>query len=203
MMFQMHTNQLPSSRTPGFVVAMRARLVDDVSPFRREWVIVSRWGADGMYLSVGWTMMPAVPGEAPIHLRPRQTAVAVQRSDPFARAPVVFEFVAALPPGLTAAGDFIPAEGHVQLYGSRERLRVRSRGQCLRPELRAAWRFEANRAVWIGEFIEGPPQARSDPASGQAFPFDATGHVSEQDLLDPNALGSGPYGTTHGKPGCA
>src|ERR1700712_4681797 len=49
----------------GFVVAMRAKLIGSVRRLPYEWMIVSRWGAHGEYLSIGWTGLPALRGDAP------------------------------------------------------------------------------------------------------------------------------------------
>ena len=147
----------------GFVVAMRAKLVDATRPSLYEWLIVSRWGTEGNYLSIAWTSLPARPGEAPIDLMPRQTALAIRREQSAAWAPATFLLASSLPEGVTVAGDFVPAEGYVRLYGKGAKLRARSEGQCLRPELRAAWHVEATRARWIGEFIEVAPDVIADP----------------------------------------
>jgi hypothetical protein len=150
---------VPPVSYQGFVVAMRAKLLGTPRLAMYEWIIVSRWGNGGDHLSISWTSLPGRAGVAPIHLVPRHTAVAV-RQDPFpGRAPATFVLTAALPEGMTVAGDFLPARGYVRLYGSGTRLRVRSKGQSLKPDIRSAWRIVATRQAWIGEFIEGAPQS--------------------------------------------
>ncbi len=71
--------------------------------------------------------------------------------------PATFRLATSLPDGIVVAGDFVPSEGVVRLYGCGSALRVQSEGQCPDPDLRAPWNLEAARAIWIGEFIEGRP----------------------------------------------
>ncbi|HEX3575077.1 MAG TPA: hypothetical protein VHU42_10795 [Rhodopila sp.] len=146
---------LPALANPnrGFVVAMRARLVGSRPP-HYEWTIVSRWGPNGENLTIGWTGLPAAAGETPIELTPRQTAFAVRPASSTAWAPATFCLATSLPNRLTVAGDFVPAEGYVRLYGSGSMLRMCSRGVCPVPTLRGPWHLEATRTIWIGEFIE-------------------------------------------------
>jgi hypothetical protein len=115
----------------GFVVAMRAKLINAPHPPCFEWVIVSRWGAGGEHLSIGWTAQPALPGEAPIHLAPCKTSLAVRPHQTAADTPATFLLAPALPNEITVAGDFVPAEGFVHLYGSGAMLRVQLKGLCL------------------------------------------------------------------------
>ncbi len=140
---------------------MRAKLVNAPSPARFEWLIVSRWGDSGEHLSIGWTSQPAATTEAPIHLIPNKTSLAVLRREADAETPVTFDLAPALPDQVTVAGDFVPAQGYVRLYGTGPKLRVRLKGQCLATAIRNMWHVEATRAAWLGEFIELPP---SQPA---------------------------------------
>lgn len=152
----------------GFVVAMRAKLIGPVRRLPYEWMIVSRWGKHGENLSIGWTMLPALCGDAPIGLTPRQSAFAVRQERSSGWTPATFRLTPVLHPNITMAGDFIPAEGYVRLYGSGPTLRVRSEARCLRPDLHPGWHVEAERAVWIGEYIElQPPTEAPAPASAQ------------------------------------
>ncbi len=149
--------QIPSA-TPGhgFVIAMRARLTTAKGPPRPEWIIVSRWGAAGEHLSIARTQVPVLPGKtAPIHLAPRQTALAGLLRLPPAAGPATFLFARELPAAVTLAGHFAPAEGYVRLHGGGAALRLRAEGRCTVGVTRACWRVEAVRAAWIGEFIEG------------------------------------------------
>jgi hypothetical protein len=133
------TNTAPCARSRGFVVAMRAKLINAYYPDRFEWVIVSRWGTEGEHLSIGWTHEPALAGEAPLHLSPNQTSLAVLPRETAAETP---------------AGEFLPAEGYVRLYGAGLSLRVRVKGQCLSCTVPSTWQIEATRAAWLGVFIE-------------------------------------------------
>jgi hypothetical protein len=139
----------------GFVVAMRAKLIGASRPPLDEWIIVSRWGAHGENLSIGWTSLPAADGDAPIGLVPCQTGFAVRRERSSLWTPATFRLAALLPDRIPVAGAFVPAQGYVRLYGTGSNLHLRSEGQCLQPGLRADWNLEATRAIWIGEFIEG------------------------------------------------
>lgn len=142
---------------------MRAKLIVTAGPPLFEWIVASRWGADGEYLSIGWTFLPAASGDAPIDLTPRRALLAVKQERAAAWAPATFVLVSALPDRMTVAGDFVPAEGYVRLYGTGSRLRVRSKGRSLDPDLRPAWRIEATRANWIGAFVEALPCAEPNP----------------------------------------
>jgi hypothetical protein len=153
----------PGQPTPGlcrgFVVAMRAKLIGLAAPFPGgpspcEWMIVSRWGMDGKYVSISWTSVPADPGEAPIHLKPRQSALAIGDDKSLPGDWANFLLAPSLPEGITVAGAFVPAEGYVRLCGNSLGLRMRSDGRCLIPDLRSAWHVNARRAPWIGDFID-------------------------------------------------
>jgi hypothetical protein len=150
----------------GFVVAMRAKLVGASLASLYEWMIVSRWGTDGEYLSIAWTSMPARPGPAPFNLTPRQTAYGVRRERPSAWVPPTFQLAAWLPGDLPMAGEFVPAEGFVRLYGAGNKLRIRSEGKCVKPNLRLPWNVDATRAAWIGEFVETKDVLGADLGSG-------------------------------------
>jgi hypothetical protein len=136
---------------------MRAKLMDAAHTARFEWVIVSRWGPDGEHLSIGWTAQPALPGEAPIHLTPSKTSLAVRPLEVAPGTPATFLLAPALPQDITVAGRFVAAEGYVRLYGSGVSLRVRLKGLCLSCPLRTTWQLEATREAWLGEFIEPRP----------------------------------------------
>jgi hypothetical protein len=148
------TNTAPCARSRGFVVAMRAKLINAYYPDRFEWVIVSRWGTEGEHLSIGWTHEPALAGEAPLHLSPNQTSLAVLPRETAAETPAVFQLAPTRPNEITVAGEFLPAEGYVRLYGAGLSLRVRVKGQCLSCTVPSTWQIEATRAAWLGEFIE-------------------------------------------------
>ncbi|MEA2791418.1 MAG: hypothetical protein QOG73_3824 [Acetobacteraceae bacterium] len=149
---------------PGFVVAMRAKLIGASNPARHEWIIVSRWGPYGEYLSIAWTSRPAHLGTAPISLAPRQAALAVRQERPAVLTPATFTLTSSLPEDISLAGDFVPAKGFVRLSGNGTRLRMHSEGQSLKPSLRSAWHVEATRARWIGEFFEATAAAANSIA---------------------------------------
>lgn len=136
---------------------MRARLTTVKGPPWREWIIVSRWGTAGEYLSVARTRVPVRPGRAaPIYLAPRQTGLAALLRLPPIHGPPTFLFARELPPAVTLAGHFARADGYAQLHGGGADLRLRAEGRCA-VGTNCAWRVEAVRAAWIGEFIEGVP----------------------------------------------
>jgi hypothetical protein len=148
---------LPCSTVHGFVVAMRAKLLNPPHPARFEWLIVSRWGTEGKNLSIGWTSQPALSGGAPINLTPNKTSLAVLPREIAADTPATFRLAPSLPGQITVAGDFVPAEGYVRLYGAGLSLRVQLKGLCLCCPVRSTWQVEASRAAWLGEFIEPEP----------------------------------------------
>ena len=145
----------------GFVVAMRARVTTAKDTPWYEWLIVSRWGPVGQHLLVGRTHLAAQPGQAaPIHLVPRRTALAELLRLPPAAGPPVFLFAQRQPAAVSVAGGFAPAEGYVRLHGSGVGLRLRAEGRCGAGATRPAWRVEAVRIAWIGEFIEAAAEPR-------------------------------------------
>ena len=154
MTSQSQANCLPSSTAHGFVVAMRAKLVNAPNPTLFEWLIVSRWGTEGEHLSIGWTSQPALPGEAPMHLTPNKTSLATLPPDMAAETPATFQLAPSLPDQISVAGEFVPAEGYARLFGTGPNLRVRLKGLCLSCPDRSTWQVEAIRAAWLGEFIE-------------------------------------------------
>ena len=147
---------VPAAARLGFVMAMRAKRTTAEGPSWYEWIIVSRWGAQSEHLSVGLTGVPVLRGKtAPIHLTPRQTALAGLLRLPPASGPPTFLFVQRQPASVSVAGDFAPAEGYVRLDGRGAVLRLHAEGRCGAGAFRPAWRVEAVRVAWIGEFIEG------------------------------------------------
>ena len=146
---------LASHRT-GFVVAMRAAIVTLKGEPVLEWLIVSRWGAAGEHLSIGRTKVAAPPGKAaPIQLAPKQTSLAsMLRLPPAADGATTFLLAQRLPASMSLAGDFAPAEGYVRLHGRGTGLRLVSEGRCVGRAILSAWRVDAAREPWVGEFIE-------------------------------------------------
>jgi len=134
---------------------MRAKLLYAAPlPARFKWVIISRWGPNGEYLALGWTLLPAFADEVPVHLTPSQTSLAVLADIAVASISSTFQLASSVPGEVTVAGDFVPARGYVRLFGTASDLRLVSRGQSLRPDLHPAWRIEAVYERWFGEFIE-------------------------------------------------
>jgi hypothetical protein len=139
-------------RRRGFVLAMHAKLVSAAPlPARFEWVIVSRWGAEGEHLALGWTMLPALAGDPPTELIPRRTSLA--RAADLDEVGIRFELVNSLG-GIAVAGDFVPAKGYVRLFGKGSDLQMVSKGKSLRPDLHPSWQLQAARKPWFGEFLE-------------------------------------------------
>jgi hypothetical protein len=154
MMSKLPTFCLAPSESLGFVVAMRAKQTNANGPPSSEWMIVSRWGTHGEYVSIGWTAVPAYRGDAPIYLTPNRTAVALRQQQSCLWNPTTFRLAPFLPDRLTVAGDFVPAEGYVQIYGRGPTLRMRTNGHDIEADLPSTWTIRATRAAWIGEFIE-------------------------------------------------
>jgi hypothetical protein len=166
----------------GFVVALAADVgtakyerPSRILRTRREWLIVSRWGADGEYLTLSNTRMtPDALSPAPISLAPRSTCLGVLLSDQEDGMVSTFLLVRRLPLGITLAGTFSPADGFVRLHGPIEAMRLTGSARYAHsigwskaglvcgdvpdppPNARgaAAWHIEAVRRQWDGEFVE-------------------------------------------------
>src|SRR3954454_6277878 len=107
---------MPLSPPRSFVVAMRAKLLYAAPlPARFEWVIISRWGPNGEYLALGWTLLPAFADEVPVHLTPSQTSLAVLADIAVASISSTFQLASSVPGEVTVAGDFVPARGYVRI----------------------------------------------------------------------------------------
>jgi len=117
-------------------------------------MIAARWGNDGEYLSFAWTGTPATTPMAPRNLRPSRSALAVRPDWPPSALAPDWLFRATLPEGVQVAGTFVPARGHVGVQGRGRDLRIVSEGYDLAEGQQSAWRIEAVRMPWIGEFIE-------------------------------------------------
>jgi len=151
-------------RRHGFVVAMRAKRATGIGESAYEWVIVSRWGPDGLYLAFAWTGVSAPVDQAPIQLTPLGTALAT-RVDATSST---FMLADSLPEHITVAGEFLPATGYVCLYGRGADLRLESEGRLIRQSPGPAWYIEAVRVPWLGEFFQGVDEREdADPSSSQ------------------------------------
>lgn len=144
------------SRPPqGFVVALRATIIDHSGSAQQEWLIASRWGDDGSCLSIARTLVPAEPSTvAPPLLVPRRSALAFLDTG---SSPPCFTFAARPRTDLVLAGRFAPSLGSVCVEGSIESMRVRGEVQCLLKCSERVLQFKGERVVWVGEFVDSPP----------------------------------------------
>jgi len=148
----------------GFVMAMRANLMTTRRPPWVEWLIVSRFGAKGEHLSIararGSVLAPDLAPELaddvpPIDLTPHETALARLLRFPSGSGVPTFLFVRRKPVSFSVAGDFVPVEGYARLHRLKDGLRLRAEGRCVSGGKRCAWRADAVRVAWLGEFSEG------------------------------------------------
>jgi hypothetical protein len=162
----------------GFVVAMAAQVTlapyeRPFAPLRtlRQWIIVSRCGPEAEFLTVSHTKVPVADGEdAPIGLTPASTAIGILSSE--AADDSTF-LLTRQQPVMSIAGTFFPADGCVRVAGIERALHLQGEGrhahsvgrvgaQMIRkdvpyPAPRArgalAWRIDAVRRAWPGEFL--------------------------------------------------
>jgi hypothetical protein len=165
----------------GFVLAMQANIA--LSEYGRpaaihkrmnEWIIVSRWGQEGEYLSISTTgECVESPQMAPSGIRPRNTMLGLLVSDSLDEPASSFLLVRQPPRPLHLAGVFFPAEGYAYLEGPAENLRLsvrarfsHSRGYQNGREIlkdipdpapaapeSMAWLMDAERRPWIGDLV--------------------------------------------------
>ena len=165
----------------GFVLAMSANIA--VSEYGRptvirtrirEWIVVSRWGGDGEYLSISTASeCGANQRLAPNGLRPRNTLLGLLVSDSPGEPSSTFLLVRQPPHPVQLAGIFFPAEGYAHLMGPAGSLRLSARARYSHsrgwengreilkdvpdpaPAAREAmaWHIDAERCSWIGDFI--------------------------------------------------
>jgi hypothetical protein len=119
---------------------------------RREWLIVSRWGEGGRFLSISRCLIPVVTASAPFGLSPVETALAVLIPAPGAERTPGFLFARRLPARMVLAGTFMPVEGYACLRHRTGRLRLTAEGRCM-PRA-DAWRLDASQEPWDGEFLD-------------------------------------------------
>ena len=165
----------------GFVLAMSAQIAmsDYAKPSAihtriHEWIVVSRWGGEGEYLSISTAGECAVGADlAPGGLRPCNTLLGILVADASDQPQSTFLLVRQRPPSVPLAGTFFPADGYVVVDGPAGRLRLSARAryshsrgwengrQVLKdvpdpapeaPEA-MAWHIEAERRSWIGDLI--------------------------------------------------
>jgi hypothetical protein len=165
----------------GFVVAMEASISRagyntpaGIYDVRREWIIVSCWGADSEYLSISCTFVAAdQQGDAPDGLQPKATFLGLLASRSAADHSSVYLMVRHLPNSVPVAGVFHPTDGYARAIWTDDMLSVsaagrhaHSVGQIMGTEVRTdvpnpaagaafanAWHIGATRRPWIGEFI--------------------------------------------------
>lgn len=165
----------------GFVVAMQA--VIELAPYdepmhrvstRTEWLIVSRWGGNGEFLSLSRTGVMRDSLTAPDGLQPRTTFLGILLP-PVAAEADSFLMVRHLPAGILVAGAFAPSDGYARLAAGDSPLSLTAAGRYAHsrgayqgqrmlhdiphPPPHAAsafaWHVTAVRRPWSGEFLPG------------------------------------------------
>jgi hypothetical protein len=167
---------------PGFVVAMAANTTfgeyDRPSRIVRRakaWLIVSRWGPAGEYLSIASTQEAADFGTtAPVGLTPKCTSVGFLLSQKDGGAESTFLLFRRLPTDTVVAGSFFPTDGYARLTHRAGRIRLMAEGRYAHglddpqtPPVGAdrrplpcnggvafAWHVDAVQYPWSGEFVE-------------------------------------------------
>ena len=171
----------------GFVVAMRG--IVTICEYDRptaglrttpQWLIVSRWGADGEFLTVS-SAGPIAADEQrpPAALAPHNTLVGLLLSEDCDELETTFLLVRRLPAGVNVAGTFFPADGYARVCGPVEQLRMVSEGRHAHsrgtrggaviindvpdpaPDAPGtlSWHIRSERQHWDYEFI-GVPRSR-------------------------------------------
>jgi hypothetical protein len=145
----------------------------------RKWLIVSRLGAEGEFITISMSEEIAAPEHvAPIGIHPMQTLVGLLLSED-KTAEATFLLVRQNPVGLGIAGTFFPADGYARVIAHRDGLRLVSegrhahnRGRENTREIRKdipdpapnsagamAWHIHGVRRPWIGEVDPGARRA--------------------------------------------
>jgi hypothetical protein len=165
----------------GFVLAMSADIAvsdyDRPAAIRRrtrEWIVVSRWGGEGEYLSISTACECTEDADpAPGGLKPRNTLLGLLVSDSREEPTSTFLLVRQPLQSITLAGTFFPAEGYAHLEGPAGTLHLSARARYSHsrgwengreilkdvpdpaPSAREAmaWHIEARRRCWIGDLI--------------------------------------------------
>ena len=147
----------PSFPRSGFVLAMRARWANPkiADPF--EWIVVSRFGPHGEILALHRTLIAASSGDVPLHLLPRQTALATLAAtlDRASASPsATFRLDHTLPDKVLMTGDFIAARGYARVFGTAPDLAIQAAGRWLQPGRGSQFQLSARRVPWLGEFFD-------------------------------------------------
>lgn len=139
----------------GFVIALHGTITDESGVMHREWLIASRWGDGGTYLSVARTLVPSEPvAIAPPLLTPRWSALALLDATSSQSGSPCFTFTDQCPVGLVLAGRFAPSLGSVRVDGDAQSMRVRGNVYCLPRSSKQGLQFEGVWTAWVGGFIE-------------------------------------------------
>jgi hypothetical protein len=142
----------------GFVIAVLATIISRSGGSHKEWLIASRWGDGGSYLSIARTLVRAGTAvTAPMHLAPRWSAFALLDAGSTDSTGPCFTFTAQPPVGMQLAGHFAPSFGGVRVEGDAPSLRLRGAVRCLGHHSRHGFEFDGVRGTWVGEFIEVLP----------------------------------------------
>lgn len=139
----------------GFVVALRGAIVPQDGTVRREWLIASRWGKNGCFLSVARTLVPAqAEAFAPPNVVPRCSTLAIIRANSAGSNSTSFVFVDERPVGLELVGRFASARGNVWVEGDGRSMRLWGHVHCVGGRSGRHFQFEGTQIAWVGEFIE-------------------------------------------------
>lgn len=142
----------------GFVVALRGMISRPLFPSHREWLIASRWGDKGYYLSVSRTLVRAGEAEtAPSNLVPRWSTLALLNMSSLRGRSPSFRFAHRRPSGLSLAGRFAPAFGYVRVESTDIGLRFHGSIYCLLRKPGQELLFEGLQISWVGQFAEPRP----------------------------------------------
>ena len=175
---------------PGFVVAMAAETefgeFDNPSRIVRRakgWLIVSRWGPAGEFLSISSTQEVADSSPtAPVGLTPKCTSIGFLLSQKDGGSESNFLLSRRLPTDTVVAGSFFPTDGYARLTRRAGRFRLSAEGRYAHglddlqtPPVGAdsrvppcnggvafAWHIDAVQRPWSGEFVE-PARRRPGP----------------------------------------
>lgn len=167
-------------RGTGFVVAMEAMITHALYERptqrvarRREWVIVSRWGADNEFLSIALTgIEPMADSRVPEGLQPMTTFLGLRLPGLIAARDSCYLMVRHRPADVRVGGVYAPTDGCARLSRVKGSLSLlaagryaHSRGEHAGHDVirdvpdppphspdAAAWQIRGTRRPWVGEF---------------------------------------------------